>query len=48
MNFHSPAITYLLLALSLFGAQAVHAGTPAGQVTLNWTGFVMAVSRCSR
>ena len=33
MNFHSPAIAALLLALSLFEAQAVHAGTPAGEVT---------------
>jgi hypothetical protein len=42
MNFHSPAIASLLLALSLFGAQAAHAGTPAGQVT-QLSGFVMAI-----
>jgi ferric-dicitrate binding protein FerR (iron transport regulator) len=42
MNFHSPAIASFLLTLSLFGAQAVHAGTPAGHVT-QLNGFVMAV-----
>lgn len=48
MNHHSPAITSitsitsLLFVLSLFGAQAAHAGTPAGEVT-QLSGFVMAV-----
>jgi hypothetical protein len=42
MNFHSPAMTSLLFVLSLFGAQAAHAGTPAGEVT-QLSGFVMAV-----
>jgi hypothetical protein len=42
MNFHSPAIASLLLSLTLFGAQATHAATPAGQVT-QLSGFVMAV-----
>lgn len=45
MNHHSPAITSitsLLFVLSLFGAQAAYAGTPAGEVT-QLSGFVMAV-----
>ena len=45
MNHHSPAmtsITALLFVLSLFGAQAARAGTPAGEVT-QLSGFVMAV-----
>ncbi|MDO9217275.1 MAG: hypothetical protein Q7U14_08370 [Lacisediminimonas sp.] len=42
MNHHSSSIAALLLVLSLFGPQAAHAGTPAGQVT-QLSGFVMAV-----
>jgi hypothetical protein len=42
MNFHSPAMTSLLFVLSLFEAQAAHAGMPAGEVT-QLSGFVMAV-----
>ncbi len=41
MKIHSPVIASFLFALSLFGTQAAHAGTPAGQVT-QLSGFVMA------
>jgi len=42
MNHDSTSIAALLLVLSLFGSQAAHAGTPAGEVT-QLSGFVMAV-----